>query len=128
MKVLVVGHGGREHALGWRLAQSPQCTALYATRPNAGLAEIAQAVDLHLHGLDLLRCKLRGRQAEPTEPKSSESNQKDQGRPEPGTVHRQRCIPIVGSIRGRAALQRVQFTLQAIDLLLCVSWDVAHGI
>jgi phosphoribosylamine---glycine ligase len=46
MKVLVVGHGGREHALGWRLAQSPQCTALYATRPNAGLAEIAHSVDI----------------------------------------------------------------------------------
>ena len=53
---------------------------------------------------------------------------KDQGRPEPSTVNRQRCIPIVRGIRGGAALQRVQFTLQAIDLLLCVSWDVAHGI
>ena len=52
MKVLVVGHGGREHALGWRLAQSPQCTALYATRPNAGLAEIAQAVDLAADDVD----------------------------------------------------------------------------
>ena len=46
MKVLVVGNGGREHALAWRLKQSPSCSALYATRPNAGLAQIAQAVDI----------------------------------------------------------------------------------
>ncbi|MGB0589022.1 MAG: phosphoribosylamine--glycine ligase [Myxococcota bacterium] len=52
MKVLVVGHGGREHALGWRLAQSPQCTELYATRPNAGLAEIAHSVDLASDDVD----------------------------------------------------------------------------
>ncbi|MDP6946858.1 MAG: phosphoribosylamine--glycine ligase, partial [Myxococcota bacterium] len=46
MKVLIVGHGGREHALAWRLGQSPSCTRLYATRPNAGLATIAEAVDI----------------------------------------------------------------------------------
>lgn len=46
MNVLVVGGGGREHALGWKLAQSPRCTRLFATRPNAGLAAIAEAVDL----------------------------------------------------------------------------------
>ena len=46
MKVLVVGNGGREHAIAWRLQRSPSCSALYATRPNAGLAQIAQAVDI----------------------------------------------------------------------------------
>jgi phosphoribosylamine--glycine ligase len=46
MKILLIGNGGREHALAWRLAQSPRVTKLYATRPNAGLAEIATGVDL----------------------------------------------------------------------------------
>jgi phosphoribosylamine--glycine ligase len=46
MKILLIGNGGREHALAWRLAQSPRVTELYATRPNAGLAEIATGVDL----------------------------------------------------------------------------------
>lgn len=46
MKVLIVGNGGREHALAWRLSLSPHCEGLYATRPNAGLAEIASPVDL----------------------------------------------------------------------------------
>ena len=46
MNILLVGNGGREHALGWRLSQSPHCEVLFATRPNAGLAKIAEPVDL----------------------------------------------------------------------------------
>ena len=46
MKILLVGNGGREHALAWRLAQSESAPILYATRPNAGLAKIVEAVDL----------------------------------------------------------------------------------
>ena len=46
MKILIVGNGGREHALAWRLRQSPLCTNIYATRPNAGLATIAEPVDI----------------------------------------------------------------------------------
>lgn len=46
MRILVVGNGGREHALAWKLAQSPRTTAVFATRPNAGLALVAEAVDL----------------------------------------------------------------------------------
>jgi phosphoribosylamine--glycine ligase len=46
MKILIVGNGGREHALAWRLAQSPSAPELFATRPNAGLARLAQTVDL----------------------------------------------------------------------------------
>ncbi|WP_225721585.1 phosphoribosylamine--glycine ligase [Candidatus Vallotiella sp. (ex Adelges kitamiensis)] len=38
MKVLVVGSGGREHALGWKLAQSPQVTAVYIAPGNGGTA------------------------------------------------------------------------------------------
>lgn len=46
MKILVVGNGGREHALAWRLAQSPARPTVFATRPNAGLSSVAETVDL----------------------------------------------------------------------------------
>ena len=42
MKVLIVGSGGREHALAWKIAQSPLLTKLYATPGNAGIAQIAE--------------------------------------------------------------------------------------
>ena len=40
MKVLLVGSGGREHALAWRLAQEPGLTALHAAPGNPGIAEL----------------------------------------------------------------------------------------
>jgi phosphoribosylamine--glycine ligase len=46
MKVLVVGGGGREHALVWRLAQSPLVEALWAAPGNAGIASLARCVDV----------------------------------------------------------------------------------
>ncbi|NLC46855.1 MAG: phosphoribosylamine--glycine ligase [Firmicutes bacterium] len=46
MKVLVVGGGGREHALAWKLAQSSQVAELYAAPGNPGMAKLAQCVPL----------------------------------------------------------------------------------
>ncbi len=46
MRVLVVGQGGREHALCWKLRQSPSVTELYAAPGNAGIAEIAYCVPI----------------------------------------------------------------------------------
>lgn len=44
MKVLIVGSGGREHALAWKISQSPLLTKLYAAPGNAGVAQLAECV------------------------------------------------------------------------------------
>lgn len=44
MKILVVGSGGREHALGWKLAQSPLVSELISAPGNPGLAELGRCV------------------------------------------------------------------------------------
>ncbi len=46
MRVLVVGGGGREHGLVWKLRQSPRVTQVFAAPGNAGIAELAECVDL----------------------------------------------------------------------------------
>ena len=45
-KVLVVGSGGREHALCWAIAESPRLEKLYAAPGNAGIAGLAQCVNV----------------------------------------------------------------------------------
>ncbi len=49
MKILLIGGGGREHALAWRLAGSPRTTGLYAAPGSAAIGQFAQCVDLEGH-------------------------------------------------------------------------------
>ena len=59
MNILLIGSGGREHALAWKLAQSPQCTRLFAAPGNPGIAQHAElvALDVADHGAVIAFCK-----------------------------------------------------------------------
>ena len=46
MKILIVGSGGREHAICWKLSKSPKVDELYCAPGNAGIAEVAKCVDI----------------------------------------------------------------------------------
>jgi phosphoribosylamine--glycine ligase len=52
MKILVIGGGGREHALVWKLRQSPRVAKIYCAPGNAGIADEAECVALDLKNLD----------------------------------------------------------------------------
>ena len=52
MKVLVVGSGGREHAICWKLKQSPKVTELYCAPGNGGISALAQCVDVKATDVD----------------------------------------------------------------------------
>lgn len=54
MKILIVGSGGREHAIAWKLAQSPLTEKLYCAPGNAGIAEYAQCVNIGAMEFDKL--------------------------------------------------------------------------
>lgn len=60
MNILLLGSGGREHALAWKLAQSPTCTKLFAAPGNPGIAKHAQlvALDLADHGAVVDFCRV----------------------------------------------------------------------
>lgn len=51
MNILLIGSGGREHALAWKLSQSPQCETLYCAPGNAGIAQnaICAPIDISNH-------------------------------------------------------------------------------
>ncbi|MBV24093.1 MAG: phosphoribosylamine--glycine ligase [Rhodospirillaceae bacterium] len=52
MKVLLVGSGGREHALAWAIATSPLCDELVCAPGNAGMAELGRCVDVGAEDVD----------------------------------------------------------------------------
>ena len=65
MKILIIGGGGREHAIAWKLSKSPRVEKIYCAPGNAGIAEIAECVNIGVmefdrqvafakeHGIDL---------------------------------------------------------------------------
>ena len=54
MRILLVGGGGREHALAWSIAASPLCDTLYAAPGNAGIAQEAECVAIGAEDVDAL--------------------------------------------------------------------------
>jgi len=48
VKILILGGGGREHALAWAISQNPKCTSLLCAPGNAGIAEVAECVTLDI--------------------------------------------------------------------------------
>ena len=54
MKVLVVGSGGREHALVWKLSQSPEVDALFCAPGNGGIGQLAELVDVGAEDIEAL--------------------------------------------------------------------------
>lgn len=54
MKVLVIGGGGREHAIVWKLAQSRHVDKIYCAPGNAGIAETAECIDISIGDFDEL--------------------------------------------------------------------------
>ena len=55
MKILLLGSGGREHALAWKIAQSPKCSKLYIAPGNAGTSEIGENVPIDVNDFDALK-------------------------------------------------------------------------
>ena len=54
MKVLVVGGGGREHAIVWKIAQSPKVDKIYCAPGNGGIAELAECVNIGATDIDAM--------------------------------------------------------------------------
>jgi phosphoribosylamine--glycine ligase len=54
MKILVVGGGGREHAIVWKLSQSPLVDKLYCAPGNGGIAQLAECVDIAATDIDAM--------------------------------------------------------------------------
>tara|TARA_B100000315_G_scaffold61414_1_gene55757 strand:+ start:424 stop:1701 length:1278 start_codon:yes stop_codon:yes gene_type:complete len=60
MNILVVGGGGREHALCWAIAKSPKCDKLYCAPGNAGIADVAECVAVSAEDVDGLVAFAKG--------------------------------------------------------------------
>lgn len=55
MKILLLGSGGREHALGWKIAQSKRVTQLFIAPGNAGTSEVGTNVDILVNDFDAIK-------------------------------------------------------------------------
>ena len=55
MKILLLGSGGREHALAWKIAQSPKCSQLFIAPGNAGTSNVGENVAIGVNDFDALK-------------------------------------------------------------------------
>ncbi len=55
MRILLLGSGGREHALAWKIAQSPKCEKLYIAPGNAGTAHVGENVAIGANDFDRIK-------------------------------------------------------------------------
>lgn len=55
MKILLLGSGGREHALAWKIAQSKRVTQLFIAPGNAGTSEVGTNVDIQVNDFDAIK-------------------------------------------------------------------------
>ena len=62
MKLLLIGAGGREHALAWKMAQSPQCDKLYIAPGNAGTKNCGENVPISVNDFEMLKTFCVGNQ------------------------------------------------------------------
>ena len=62
LNILLIGSGGREHALAWKIRQSPRCGRLFCAPGNAGIARLAEIVDIDItdHGAVVEFCDRQG--------------------------------------------------------------------
>jgi len=54
MKILIIGSGGREHALAWKIGSSPEVEKIYCAPGNAGIGQLAQCVPINAEDINLL--------------------------------------------------------------------------
>src|ERR1700683_2080491 len=66
MRILVLGSGGREHALVWKLGQSPRVTKIYCAPGNGGIAEDAECAAVDVKSLDSMIALANRIQPDPT--------------------------------------------------------------
>lgn len=52
MKILVVGSGGREHAIIWKLAQSSRVSKLYCAPGNGGISDLAECIPVNVNNIE----------------------------------------------------------------------------
>src|SRR5574337_2169716 len=74
MQILVIGSGGREHALSWKVAQSPKVTKVWAAPGNAGITDLAECVPISASDIRLLADFAERTQIDLTDRKSTRLN------------------------------------------------------
>ena len=55
MRILLLGSGGREHALAWKMLQSDKCSKLFVAPGNAGTSQIATNVSLNILDFEAIK-------------------------------------------------------------------------